>query len=235
MNRDLTLSIPNRCTQNWNSFTQVEGGGFCSSCSKVVVDFTGMTDKQIIDYFKNVTGETCGRFQPHQLKTFTVHESPRVRPGWMLLKAGFISLSLLAIARPSSAQLPKAKQKTEMPSSYRITQDSITFRGVVTSSDDGSPLPGVNVVLKGSVIGTVTDAEGRFEFPKSLRKDDVLIFSFIGLTTKEYKVDGKKDAGLEVPMQLCMDMDVMGGVQVEGIYVEERRGFWSRLKAFFGA
>lgn len=152
----------------------------------------------------------------------------------MVLKAGLVSLLLLGAAKSSNAQLPKQKQKTEMPSTYRVTQDSISFRGVVLGAEDRSPLPGVNVVLKGSTIGTVTDSEGRFEFPKALRKDDVLIFSFIGLTTKEYTVDGKKEAGLEVPMQLCMDMEVMGGVQVEGIYTEEKRGLWSRVKAFFG-
>jgi hypothetical protein len=235
MNRSLTLSIPSPCSQQWNSFKQVAGGGFCSSCSKVVVDFTSMTDKQIIDYFKHADGATCGKFLPGQLKTFTVHQSPRVQPGLFLLKAGFISLLLFAISKPASAQPPTRKQNTELLSSHRVTKDSISFRGIVKSAEDHSPLPGVNVLLKGTVFGTVTDADGRFQFPKALKKGDVLIFTFIGLMSKEYDVDEKNDGDFEVPMELCMSQDIMGELLVEGVYAEKRTGLWSRVKAFFGA
>jgi hypothetical protein len=235
MKRSLNLSIPTPCSQPWGSFTQVQGGGFCTSCSKVVVDFTTMTDEQIINHFKHATGDTCGRFLPGQLRSYTFGDQVNVRPGWMLIKAGFLSLLFLIIARPATAQVPTTKPKTEIPGSYRMSADSISFRGVVKSAEDHSALPGVNVVLKGAAVGTVTDADGRFEFPQPLNKGDVLVFSFIGLTSKEYQVNGKNDVGFEVPMQLCMDMDITGGVQVEGIYIEKKTGLWSRLKSFFGA
>ena len=57
--------------------------------------------------------------------------------------------------------------------------------GKVTSAEDGSALPGVNVVLKGTTTnGTVTDASGGFSLsvPAS---GGTLTFSFIGFTTKE--------------------------------------------------
>jgi TPR repeat protein/serine/threonine protein kinase len=55
---------------------------------------------------------------------------------------------------------------------------------VKNASDDDSPLPGVNVVLKGTTTGTVTDSEGNFKItvPPS---GGTLIFSFIGLATVE--------------------------------------------------
>ncbi|HEX8040427.1 MAG TPA: SusC/RagA family TonB-linked outer membrane protein [Chryseosolibacter sp.] len=55
--------------------------------------------------------------------------------------------------------------------------------GTVTSAEDGSPLPGVNVVIKGTAIGTVTDAAGNFSL--SVPPDATLVFSFIGLTSVE--------------------------------------------------
>ncbi|HEY0742188.1 MAG TPA: carboxypeptidase-like regulatory domain-containing protein [Chryseosolibacter sp.] len=235
MKHSLSLSIASPCSQKWGSFAQVEGGGFCSQCSKIVVDFTVMTDEQIINHFRHASGETCGRFLPGQLRLYRLGEPVRVHPGMMLLKAGLMSLLFLALSRPASAQITPSKQNIELPGSYMMLSDSISFRGVVIDGGDKSPLPGVNVLLKGSTVGTVTDLNGRFEFPQPLKKGDVLVFSFIGMTTREFQVDGKSDIGYEVPLQVCLPYDIMGGVQVEGIYAEEKRGLWSRLKAFFKA
>lgn len=233
MKRNLNLSIPAPCSQKWSSFTQVKGGGYCNSCSKVVVDFTAMTDEQIINHFKHSTGTTCGRFLPGQLKSYGFADAVKVRPGFMLLKAGFLSLLFLTVAKPTSAQTPTEKPKTEISGSYR-SAGSTSFRGIVTSAEDHSPLPGVNVVLKGTTVGVATDRDGRFEFPQQLEKGDVLVFSFIGLVTKEYKVDDRNDVGFEVPMQVCLLYDITGEVQVDGLYTEKKSGLWARVKAFFG-
>jgi TonB-linked SusC/RagA family outer membrane protein len=62
-----------------------------------------------------------------------------------------------------------------------------TVSGRVTSSDDGAALPGVNVVLKGTTTGTVTDFDGRYSLnvPET---GGTLLFTFIGLTTQEIEI-----------------------------------------------
>ncbi|HEU5291453.1 MAG TPA: SusC/RagA family TonB-linked outer membrane protein [Cyclobacteriaceae bacterium] len=67
---------------------------------------------------------------------------------------------------------------------------SVTVTGRVISADDGSALPGVNVLLKGTANGTSTDADGKYSLsvPAS---GAVLIFSFIGLRTQEIEVSGR--------------------------------------------
>jgi TonB-dependent starch-binding outer membrane protein SusC len=54
-----------------------------------------------------------------------------------------------------------------------------TITGTVTSQEDGQPLPGVNVVVKGTTNGTVTDTEGvyRLNVPQG---SNTLVFTFIG-------------------------------------------------------
>lgn len=59
-----------------------------------------------------------------------------------------------------------------------------TISGKVTSSDDGSGLPGVNVVLKGTSTGTVTDADGNYKLAIPAA-GGTLVFSFIGFTSQE--------------------------------------------------
>lgn len=72
-----------------------------------------------------------------------------------------------------------------------------TVSGRVTSTEDGSALPGVNVVLKGTTTGTATDADGRYSIsvPSS---GGTLVFSFVGLQTQEIAIGDRSivDASL---------------------------------------
>src|SRR5688572_29823799 len=67
-------------------------------------------------------------------------------------------------------------------------QDRIVT-GKVSSAEDGSSLPGVNVVLKGTTNGTVTDLEGRYSL--NIPSGGILVFSFIGLQVQEITVGEK--------------------------------------------
>jgi len=93
-----------------------------------------------------------------------------------------------------------------------------TVTGKVTSAEDGSALPGVNVVLKGTNNGTVTDVDGQFSL--SVPAGGVLVFSFIGLQTQEIPVGDR--SVLDVPMVL--DVQQLSEVVVtgQGIQVEKR-------------
>jgi len=66
----------------------------------------------------------------------------------------------------------------------------IKVTGTVTSKTDGQAIPGVNVVLKGTTVGIITNTDGAFsiEVPNT---NSVLVFSFVGFIPQEVKVDGK--------------------------------------------
>ncbi len=59
----------------------------------------------------------------------------------------------------------------------------ITLKGVVTSAEDGQPLPGVAVVVKGTTNGTITNFDGIYQF--DVPADALLQYSFIGMKTQE--------------------------------------------------
>ncbi|PZR38885.1 MAG: hypothetical protein DI538_08355 [Azospira oryzae] len=64
---------------------------------------------------------------------------------------------------------------------------SQTIRGIVKSAENNQPVPGTNIYLKSqSSVGTFSDSQGQFEFPRPLKAGDVLVFSFIGLKTTEW-------------------------------------------------
>jgi len=58
--------------------------------------------------------------------------------------------------------------------------------GTVTSSDDGTPIPGVSVIVKGTTSGTTTDADGKYKV--NAETSAVLIFSFVGYASQEVQV-----------------------------------------------
>lgn len=64
-----------------------------------------------------------------------------------------------------------------------------TVTGTVTDATDGTPLPGVTIMVKGTHTGTSTDVNGKYE----LRVSDqaVLVFSYVGMKTREIAVAGK--------------------------------------------
>ncbi len=62
--------------------------------------------------------------------------------------------------------------------------------GQVTD-EDGQALPGVNVAVKGTTIGTITDLEGKYKL-NNVPENSILIFSFVGMTTQELPTNGQE-------------------------------------------
>lgn len=74
--------------------------------------------------------------------------------------------------------------------SWQFVLAQKTITGIVTDANDGSVLPGVSVVVKGTTTGTVTDVNGAYSL-KSSANITSLLFSFIGYTTQEVAVNGQ--------------------------------------------
>ncbi len=91
--------------------------------------------------------------------------------------------------------------------------------GKVTSAEDGSSLPGVSVVLKGTTKGTQTDANGAFSILVP-DKGGVLVFSFVGLSSQEIAVGTRT----VVDVQLSGDTKQLSEVVVtaQGLVREKR-------------
>ncbi len=70
---------------------------------------------------------------------------------------------------------------------YAIGQSTITVSGKVISDDSPTGLPGVNVVLKGTATGAVTDIDGNF-YINVPSKESVLVFSSVGYVSEEITV-----------------------------------------------
>lgn len=83
--------------------------------------------------------------------------------------------------------------------------------GVVTDTDDGSPLAGVSIILKGSSIGVLSDAHGKFQI-KITEARAMLVFSYIGYKTQEIPVKGPQ----ELKVKMMPDITALQEVVTTG-------------------
>ncbi|MCG8579145.1 MAG: SusC/RagA family TonB-linked outer membrane protein, partial [Bacteroidales bacterium] len=85
---------------------------------------------------------------------------------------------------------------------------SIIVRGVVTDENTGETLPGVNVLIKGTMSGTITDIDGNYqlEIPNT---DAVLVYSFVGMSTVEERIDGRNKIDVQLSDDSMQLEDVM--------------------------
>lgn len=105
-----------------------------------------------------------------------------------------------------------------------------TVSGRVTSTEDGSPLPGVNIVLKGTTIGTATDADGRYTLSVP-SGGGALVFSFIGLQSQEITIGDRTT----VDISLALDATQLSEIVVTGYGVQERRKLSTSISSVSGS
>ncbi|MFZ6013702.1 MAG: SusC/RagA family TonB-linked outer membrane protein [Bacteroidota bacterium] len=102
---------------------------------------------------------------------------------------------------------------------------SRTVTGKVTSSDDGSGLPGVNVVEKSTNNGTVTDADGNFSI--NVADNATLVFTFVGYASQEIAVG----AQTSINVTLQTDVTALSEVVVVGYGSQEKKEITSAAVA----
>ena len=94
--------------------------------------------------------------------------------------------------------------------SLAISAQGLQVNGVVTSSEDGQPLPGVSISVKGTTTGVLTDINGSYNL--NVPSNSTLVFSFVGMKTQEILVTASKT----INIVLAPDVNVMEEIVVVG-------------------
>ncbi|WP_158837266.1 SusC/RagA family TonB-linked outer membrane protein [Polaribacter sp. L3A8] len=71
---------------------------------------------------------------------------------------------------------------------FCASAQTINVKGVVTDAKTGDPLPGVSIIIKGTVVGVQTDFDGLYSL-SNLEKGTTLVFSYLGYTKKEVVIN----------------------------------------------
>ena len=89
-----------------------------------------------------------------------------------------------------------------------LNAQGIQVSGTVTDEASGEPLPGLNVQIKGTTLGTITDTEGTYTLQVP-NQNAVLIFSFIGYAPQEVTMGGQTTINVSMAESLELLEEVM--------------------------
>lgn len=110
-----------------------------------------------------------------------------------------------------------------------VFAQSRTVTGRVTSADEPNGIPGVNVLVKGTSIGTATDLDGKFSININ-SPSDVLVFSFVGFLNQEVRVDNQS----VVNVVLQSDTKNLSEIIVVGYGEQDRKTLTSSISSISG-
>ena len=226
------ITIPKPCHEDWRKMTVTEKGKFCKSCSKEVVDFTNLSNSaitKIVSKNKNI----CGRFKNNQLNTaLEVIQKNNVSK----VAAGLALISTIAGSEPVFAQ-----SKNEIVEVLNVSlekvfvendsiEKEVIIKGKVKDSLD--VLPGANIVLKGTGIGTQTDFDGNFsiKIPNKKAKSTILVISYLGYETQEIDVLSIKKPLI---IELKENNELLGEVVTVGMVAVKRPNIFKRIGNLF--
>ena len=115
---------------------------------------------------------------------------------WARMKYAFVlplaAVTVAAFARPEVSNRLDEISSVNTDLLVQSLQDkTVKVTGQVLEADTKQPVPGVTVIVRGTVNGMMTDVDGKFTFPK-LAEGDVLQFSYVGLQTQTVVVKDEK-------------------------------------------
>lgn len=165
MSKAIQLTVAEPCHENWDKMSPVQQGRFCGSCQKQVVDFSVMSDRELLQFFqKPSTGSVCGRFMTGQLDRNL--EQPAKKISWFRY-AWQILLPALLVTKVS-AQRTMGKPATRPAlDTFRLNEiPHPPVMGMVVRVPDRKPkidsvIKDIPMIREELIKGKVTDSAGR--------------------------------------------------------------------------
>ncbi len=198
----MKITIPQPCHQNWQNMTSVEKGRFCGACQKKVHDFTKLSDRAILDAYKE-DAMLCGRFLPSQLDR-ELSAKKETGKNWMGAAAGVLLISSVAGTDAIAQEATPTEQHADKQNvilGEPAVQNTVTVSGTVLDKDN-KPFPGCNIALPDNPRVATTDSDGHFSI--TVRQGTSLMVSNLGYMDAGFLVTDER------PLEIKMIADVQG-------------------------
>lgn len=232
------LKIDNPCGQEWASMTKTDVGKFCAHCSKTVVDFTQLTDNEILQIIEQNSGKLCGRLSQEQLNRAIQLYQPTKNSRLYKLLAGLLlvgtSENVLATGNQTLEQNisivnknDTTLQSTEIKSEPTDSLKNVV-QGLVIDAKTKEPVHFALVSIKDTKTWTTTDLDGKFKLviPDSLKTKKIhLVLASPGYERTEIII--KKN---DLPITKDLFMVPAQKVFIGLVVIEKKKKWWQRKK-----
>lgn len=231
------IKIGFSCSEEWSKMDKIGQDRHCRSCDKMVVDFSSLSNEQILRYFKNRKGvKTCGRFEKNQLKNLNQelvssaqsHYSDTFKP--LVLAAAITTTVACSSTKESSYNYIQHESKYEVISKieHKDSLNTNLLKGKIMDMEKYA-LIGANVYIPELNAGVASDIDGAFELelPKSDSDSLSVFFSYTGFSSISVDVVDIKNNEIEVTLA---EGQLLGSVTI--IYPLHIR-LWHKVRNVF--
>jgi hypothetical protein len=162
--RIMAFSVPNPCPKAWADMTPTADGRFCGSCQHEVVDFSRMSEGEVMAWLaRPAAGRVCGFFRAGQFApALAAPAAPRWRR-WLVAAVALLGLkSVLAADEAAALSPPRPVPRATEQAAATAPKGRVTIRGRVLDDSTGLGVPGAEIFIGDTPYGTVTDRNGNF-------------------------------------------------------------------------
>lgn len=108
--RHATITIANPCAERWAAMTLTATGRHCASCQETVVDFTCMTDAEVVAFLRRHPSVSCGRFRESQTSRELLAAAQPISGWrrWLGATVALMGLGALAVPKAQGQNSPPA-------------------------------------------------------------------------------------------------------------------------------
>nr|WP_321224502.1 carboxypeptidase-like regulatory domain-containing protein [uncultured Psychroserpens sp.] len=190
MRTSLNINIPEPCHEDWNKMTVQQKGRHCKSCEKTVFDFTTKTDEQIVKTFLN-EGRVCGRFKSTQLNRALVLNRKEKNnylsyvASTLFTFLSFGTQDVEAQGKPKIVEVDSSQISTVNGKLGTSILNTKLIKGIIYNSDK-SPIPNVEITIKGSTNSTTSNSDGSFLIKGELQ--NILVIKAAGYEIAEITI-----------------------------------------------
>ena len=154
------ISIPQPCAQPWAAMTPTTDGRHCAACATEVVDFTRLSDAEILAYLARQGGRpVCALTNATQLVPAPTTRWRR----WVLAGLALLGWQPITSCASKPPQLPPTQATTATTDPAAAPSQQIIVRGRVLDGASSTAVAGVRVLINNTQFGTTTNEKGEFE------------------------------------------------------------------------
>jgi hypothetical protein len=164
--KTMKVNLPEPCHEDWNKMDSQEKGRFCGSCQKLVIDFSVMSDTEIVNYFKEYKGQnTCGHFKKTQVnrhldRKLKEQETPRRKFFLKELAAACFAFFLASTDAKAQGESYFSEKEIEQSKDNQDKKIEIAINGKIVNGNEN--IANAIISIKGTNNKTVSLENGLF-------------------------------------------------------------------------
>lgn len=165
-NPSIKISLTSPCHENLSGMTITERGRFCSSCQKDVIDFSSLSDQEVLAILHGLKGQSsCGMFASGQLNRAFTTKAGSIPIALVFRSKLAAAVMLFQSLVVSAATYARSSVKLEQTPIAPVSKDSsLVVTGKVLDAYTQTPVADVQLSISCDTAKVVTDADGQFTF-----------------------------------------------------------------------